>query len=324
MSIQLKAPFPYFGGKGMIADRVWQYLGDCKMYLEPFFGSGAVLLRRPKTSHANPIEIVNDADGFVANAWRCIQFKPEETARWCDWPVNHADLTARRIALIEAEGMLLELLLSDAEACDVKLGGYWIWAASCWIWGGLTSKREIPVLTHNPGVQQTTIRRTTLIPHLTHDRGIVTQRPGLTSSNGCTGHVDIYGWFRALSKRLRHVKVVCGDWSRICGGNWRDKHSSVGMFFDPPYATGYRDKNLYHKDSMTVGKDVETWVLENGKKENHRIVVCGYEDEYHRLVDAGWRVEAWKANGGYSNRGKNKSDNRYRERVFISPHCLRP
>lgn len=178
--------------------------------------------------------------------------------------------------------------------------------------------------THNPGVQQTTIRRTTLIPHLTHDRGIVTQRPGLTSSNGCTGHVDIYGWFRALSKRLRHVKVVCGDWSRICGGNWRDEHSSVGMFFDPPYATGYRDKNLYHKDSMTVGKDVETWVLENGKKENHRIVVCGYEDEYHRLVDAGWRVEAWKANGGYSNKGKNKSDNRYRERVFISPHCLRP
>lgn len=43
----LAAPFPYFGGKARIADRVWQALGKVDHYLEPFFGSGAVLLRRP-------------------------------------------------------------------------------------------------------------------------------------------------------------------------------------------------------------------------------------------------------------------------------------
>ena len=42
----LQAPFPYFGGRSTIAHKVWSALGDVKMYMEPFFGSGAVLLNR--------------------------------------------------------------------------------------------------------------------------------------------------------------------------------------------------------------------------------------------------------------------------------------
>jgi hypothetical protein len=41
--------------------------------VEPFAGSLAALLRRP---HAPGIETVNDADGFVANAWRAIAADP--------------------------------------------------------------------------------------------------------------------------------------------------------------------------------------------------------------------------------------------------------
>jgi REP element-mobilizing transposase RayT len=43
----LKAPFPYFGSKRAVASVVWERLGDCPNYVEPFFGSGAVLLGRP-------------------------------------------------------------------------------------------------------------------------------------------------------------------------------------------------------------------------------------------------------------------------------------
>ena len=53
----LKAPFPYFGGKSSIADLVWQALGDVKHYLEPFFGSGAILLARP--NYDGQMESVN-------------------------------------------------------------------------------------------------------------------------------------------------------------------------------------------------------------------------------------------------------------------------
>lgn len=61
---KLKAPFPYFGGKSSVAGEVWKRFGDVKMYVEPFFGSGAVLLGRPGTGHKN--EIVNDYDGNIA------------------------------------------------------------------------------------------------------------------------------------------------------------------------------------------------------------------------------------------------------------------
>lgn len=47
MSEALKAPFPWFGGKRKVAKEVWQRFGNVKNYVEPFFGSGAVLLGRP-------------------------------------------------------------------------------------------------------------------------------------------------------------------------------------------------------------------------------------------------------------------------------------
>ena len=42
----MKAPFPYFGGKRTIADTVWRALGRPRQYIEPFCGSAAVLLLR--------------------------------------------------------------------------------------------------------------------------------------------------------------------------------------------------------------------------------------------------------------------------------------
>ncbi len=59
-----KAPFPWFGGKSKVAPIVWQAFGEVKNYVEPFFGSGAVLLGRPHPPHT---ETVNDADGFICN-----------------------------------------------------------------------------------------------------------------------------------------------------------------------------------------------------------------------------------------------------------------
>jgi len=308
MDINLKAPFVYFGGKGMIADVVWQYLGDVKQYIEPFFGSGAVLLKRPQTKLDKIYEIVNDKDGFIANVWRSIIFSPEEVAKWCDWPINHADLNARRKVLIANEGYLIKGLQDDPEWHDAKLAGYWIWAASCWIGSGLTRPNAIPHLTGDKGIHSK-------IPHLAGDAGIHSQIPNLTGDQG------IHEWINALQKRLRYVKVVCGDWERVCGGNWQDSNKPVGMFFDPPYATLGRDENVYHHDSITVGKDVEKWVLERGTNPNYRIVVCGYEDEYLELAKAGWIVVPWKAGGGYSRKDTRGATNAHRERLFISPFC---
>jgi len=63
----LVAPFPWFGGKARIASEIWRRFGDVPNYVEPFFGSGAVLLARP-AEHARGVETVNDLDGMVCLA----------------------------------------------------------------------------------------------------------------------------------------------------------------------------------------------------------------------------------------------------------------
>lgn len=81
----LRAPFPWFGGKSRVAHLVWDRFGDVPNYVEPFFGSGAVMLARP---HPARIETINDLDCYVSNFWRALQRAPEEVALDADSPVN--------------------------------------------------------------------------------------------------------------------------------------------------------------------------------------------------------------------------------------------
>jgi len=317
----MKAPFPYFGGKSSIDHLVWEALGDVKHFIEPFFGSGAVLLNRINYEQGKHIESVCDKDGFLANVWRSLQQSPDEVAKWCDWPVNHADLSARKMKLISQENYLLENLIKDDMWCDPKLAGYWIWAASCWIGSGLTRIGQIPHIGDGgEGVHALGKR-----PHIS-DGGkgvhVLGQIPHLSNggmgvhvlgkiphiSNGGMGvqepyNTNIYKWFRELSERLRYVRVVCGEWTRVCGGNWQDKMGTVGIFFDPPYGVENRNTKIYHHDSTTIAKDVLEWCIEQGNKESYRIVLAGY-NEYEELANHGWRKFSWKATGGYSNVAK--------------------
>ena len=315
---KLQAPFPYFGGKKSVADIVWKALGQPKHYMEPFCGSAAVLLARPDHDPSVHVESICDKDGFIANAWRSIKYSPDETAKYCDWPVIHADLSARRKVLIENEERLLENLIADDEWHDAKLGGYWIWAASCWIGSGLTSPSQIPHL----GNAGTGVHKISQIPHL------ASAGKGEEVDLDSPYNTNIYAWFRALAERLRYVRIVNGDWKRICGGNWQNKLGPVGIFCDPPYAVADRDQNIYHHDDTTsVAHEVREWCIERGKLESYRIVLAGYE-EHEELLLHGWTAQNWKAQGGYGNTKRNAdlkaigSENAKREILYFSPHCL--
>jgi hypothetical protein len=80
--MELHAPFPWFGGKATVSEVVWSRFGNVPNYVEPFFGSGAVLLGRP---HDPKTETINDLDGLVANFWRAI----ERTSRLVPAPQCH-------------------------------------------------------------------------------------------------------------------------------------------------------------------------------------------------------------------------------------------
>jgi len=130
------------GGKSRIAREVWRRFGDVPNLVDPFFGSGAILLGRPPFE-GNRIETVNDLDGHLANFWRALRAAPDEVAYHADWPVSELDLHARGDWLYyrpDARAWV-ERLRADPEYYDAKSAGWWVWFASCWI-GGLPAIPE--------------------------------------------------------------------------------------------------------------------------------------------------------------------------------------
>jgi len=129
-AMQLKAPFPWFGGKRRVAPVVWQALGDVDHYVEPFAGSLAVLLDRPTPPK---IETVNDVDLWLINFWRAVQHDPESVASYADWPVTECDLTARHLWLVNEGRDSLQRCWADPDFYDTKIAGWWVWGLSAWI-----------------------------------------------------------------------------------------------------------------------------------------------------------------------------------------------
>ena len=137
----LKSPYPYFGGKSRVARLVWGRFGEVKNFVDPFFGSNAVLLGSPQVSGR---ETINDANGYVANFWRAVQSDPDLVAHYADWPTNENDLHARHCWLIQQKEKLGPNLEGDAEYYDAQIAGWWVWGMAQWIGGGFCDDRSGP------------------------------------------------------------------------------------------------------------------------------------------------------------------------------------
>ncbi len=134
----LRAPFPWFGGKSRVAHVVWDRFGDVDNYVEPFAGSLAVLLARPTKPQT---ETVNDLDCYLANFWRSLRLDPDELTEHADGPVNEADLHARHQWLVD-QGGFRERMKTDPDFHDSKIAGWWVWGISQWIGSGWCSRPD--------------------------------------------------------------------------------------------------------------------------------------------------------------------------------------
>lgn len=329
----LRAPFPWYGGKSLAAPIIWRAFGNVPNYVEPFAGSLAVLLARP---HEPKVETVNDKDGLISNFWRAVKHAPDEVASWADWPVNEADLHARHAWLVKQAPKLYDKLLDDPDYYDAKIAGWWVWGICSWIGNGWCSRDErlnadgkrkslhhcLPKIgTAGHGLHAPT--RTKMPRNARGATGIVsvgkkpvTHRNKGVNARAAGGDNALVEMFLQLQARFRHVRVCCGDWSRVIGRSTLGIDTAHGMtpcgvLLDPPYEHSKREKRLYREDHAELSSAVRQWALDNGDNPQLRIALCGWEGEHD--MPKSWEKVAWRSNGT----GKNKD----KERIWFSPHC---
>ena len=362
MADELRAPFPWPGGKSRVAEVAWRALGpDCVNYVEPFFGSGAMLLGRP--GGAGKIETVNDLDGGIVNFYRALQHAPDEVAEWCNWPVSELDLHARHAWLMVRLAELADQLRADPDFYCAKTAGWWVWGICQWIgtgWCDLSKlernagqrphvsgdnagmgvlKQQLPDVAIParaklpqkmpaiglPGVD--TITETGRGALSTSAQERYAGLPAIGNDRGINGVAapPCQSWFRALQERLRRVRIVCGDWKRVLGNSVLGKGKNVG---------GRRPCGVFLDSPYEVtmrarriyGHDqpgLSAEVREWARKNG--------ADPVLRIIVCGYFDEhaellnhGWKAHRWKGARGYSAedNDNRENETLFLSPHCL--
>lgn len=75
----MKAPIAYYGGKAGLAGTVVGLMPAHTVYIEPFFGSGAVFFRKAPVRH----EILNDANDNVVTFFRVLRDRPDDLRAAC-------------------------------------------------------------------------------------------------------------------------------------------------------------------------------------------------------------------------------------------------
>jgi len=155
------------------------------------------------------------------------------------------------------------------------------------------AKQQIPHLGWSQGVHRISQQR----PHLQHGLGV----HRVTST-------DIYDYFDTLARRLRNVRVCCGDWSRVMGYSPTEAVGLTGVFLDPPYRAY---EKLYGTGDSHVADAVAEWAREHA---DLRVALCGHRGDYDL---PGWDAVSWDRGRLTYAGGKTTAD----ECIWYSPAC---
>jgi hypothetical protein len=251
------------------------------------------------------LEVVSDANGFIANFWRAVKCQPSKVAEWADYPVSHIDLGARHRWLMAQ----IDRLSSDMQDADwpgdAKCAGWWLWGQCAWIGSGwcdwyrdntLAAERDpIPHISNAGGG----INAIGKIPHIS-DAG-----RGLLTSGGRAA----WGWLHKLAARLERVRVLHGDWSRCLNTKFgTEAGGTCAVFLDPPY----KAYEAIYGGARPVAEECEEWARLNQRL---RIALCGHVGDYDL---PGW--DAWQWSRGSPTFGSTKT--KHWECIWFSPACL--
>ena len=125
----MKTPISYYGGKNRIASQIVPYLMAIPhtVYVEPFFGGGAVLYAKSKIDRGNSVyyrEAINDLNKQLITFWRVAREQPEELARWIELtPYSQEEhREARKIYNNPSEYSDLKVAWATYVQCNMSFG----------------------------------------------------------------------------------------------------------------------------------------------------------------------------------------------------------
>lgn len=259
------------------------------------------------------------AEGLAShncNFWRAAIHNAEAVTRYADYPINEADLFARHLWLQDiGKQQLQDGLVSDPDWYDAKIAGWWLWGINQWLGTGWCAGTGAWRIVDGKLTRVKTGGAPRQLIHISN--------PGI-GLNGQQKRHWSYEYMQAIANRMRYVRVACGDWRRVLTDGAMYSGRVVGVFLDPPYSDTNRRDKVYTHDSTDIAHEVRRWAIDHGDDPRLRIVLAGYEGE-HDMPET-WRKVAWTANLTYSSgngEGQNEK-NRTLERLWFSPHCLRP
>jgi DNA adenine methylase len=79
-TIKMKTPISYYGGKQAMLKHILPLISKHKVYVEPFFGGGAVFWAKEKSD----VEIINDSNGNVINFYEQLKLNFRELKELVD------------------------------------------------------------------------------------------------------------------------------------------------------------------------------------------------------------------------------------------------
>lgn len=221
MQKPLKPPFQFFGRKDYVAPLVWQFLGDVKIYCEPFGGSLAVLLARPNYDIHSHHEIVGDIDGLIINCYRAIRAAPRTVAEILDrynWSECDVVAAVKELKQWAASGSVNKLQTS-LDYYDARIAALFISAMSF-------------LLSPSPTLHTNTTKYYTT-------NWLLSRKDGqfAVGNDGFVRNIAIRDNLIAIANRLKHVRMFCRDWKEtvhIALAAAKKTRQPVGFFLDPP------------------------------------------------------------------------------------------
>jgi len=251
------------------------------------------------------LEVVCDANGFIANFWRAVRHQPDKVAEWTDYPVSHVDIGARHRWLMGRRDFLNEVLQDCDWPGDSKIAGWWLYGQCSWIGSGWCDWSAAPAGARKPMGQVPRVSNAGMgvqaigrIPRVS-DAGV--GYDALLTSAGRAAWM----WLHQLSDRLERVRVIHGDWTRCL--NHRFGGDDTAVFLDPPY----KAYEALYGVTEPVASAVEGWAREHP---HLRVALCGHQGDYEL---PGWDAVEW-SRGRLTYGGGKTTD---QECIWYSPAC---